>query len=107
MPRLPFEVPIESMRVGGLPADAGPPRPPTPEEMSEAIRDYAWDIKATRGRYEDGTPRVAAVDSGGVIHSPHIRKTVPCPSCEREYISAEYLAAHLKADHQSTDDESV
>ena len=100
MPRLPYEVPIESMRCGALPADAGPKRPPTPAELDEALRDYHGDLRAERGRHADGAPRVAAVDSGGRVHSPHIRKVFPCPDCEREYISKEHLGVHRETSHQ-------
>ena len=101
MPRLPFTPPVESLRCGGLPADAFDQAPPlTADQFEEAFRDYAGELKAGRGKHEDGTPRVAAVDSGGRVHLPHIRKVAQCPDCELQYIDEQHLAAHREADHQ-------
>lgn len=101
MPRLPLNMPIESLRCGGLPADAFDQAPPlTAEQFEEAFRDYAWELKAERGRYPDGTPRVAAVDSGGTVHHPEIRKVAQCPDCEIQFIDEQYLAVHREAEHQ-------
>ena len=105
MPRWPGDQPppIESLRPGALPADSVYRPPPTAEQQDELIRDHVAELRARRGRHEDGTPAVASFDgAGGHVFYPRSampRKLPRCAECGLEFITAEFLAAHRERDH--------
>lgn len=73
-------VPIESMRVGGLPASDTYQPPYDPAKADEDLRDAAYELRAMHGRDEDGDPRVASLGKDGLVYAAAgvLTQIVPC-----------------------------
>jgi hypothetical protein len=75
-------LPIESLRMGGLPAHPLPEEPPDPY--------FIWGD-------DDGDPVTAQLGDSVWLHRYADIRT--CPQCQLDFISAAALEAHKQRDH--------